>query len=226
MAKTFEKTIEDNLDFIINEMQRCAVNQFDYNGWSFSKQDKIKMLIYNSFALRASYDVFKKLKLSTFLGKTYTKKLFDIFIQRNDYDLFQFLFVDSLEDNPTPEINSLKEIKKGIDKTLNYLKFMKKSIYQSFYFRDDIKEKFPKLEDDIHNLIGDVNCVFDGREICMRKPLFTLYWSISEQKYTQVMDKISVFLKENNLHDLMCFKIKDETSEEQVVGNIEIINDY
>ncbi len=225
MKSKFEKVIEDNLDYIINEWQRCDVNQFNYNGFSCSKKDKIKQLIFFSAMLRGSYDVFEKLNLSKYFGKEYTEKLFEIFTLRNDYDLFQFLFVDSLIDNPEPEINSLNEIKEGIDRTLKSIDFSTRlSIYQAFYFRAKMSEKYPDLTEIIHNLIGDKNCEADGHEIGHK--LFSLYWHISKEKYIEIMSKIADWLKENNLSDLMYFEIEKKNSENQIIGSKKIIKEY
>jgi len=225
MKTKFQKLIETNYEYIFSEWKKCVVINHSYNGWTCSKQDEIKRLIFNSISLKSSYDIFVKLKLVKFFGKEYTEKLFDIFTKRNDYDLFQFIFDESFYDNETPNINTIKEIKKAIDEVLKNIDFTQNlSIYQVFYFRKEIKERNIDLSEIIHNLIGDENCISDGYE--NGDKLFSFSWHISKEKYIEIMDKITNFSNKNKLFDLMYFEIKKENSEPKIIGNTEIIKAY
>lgn len=142
MRKDYLILLNENYDYILDEWNKCEKERENYNGWQMNNTDDIKQLIYNSISLKLSYDIFYKFKLDKYLGKKYTDKLFSIFNKRNDYDLFRFIFNETICDNETPSLIKLSEVKENIDSSLEQIEFIENSVYQMFTFSDNIKDVY------------------------------------------------------------------------------------
>jgi len=204
---------QETLDYLTEQCKKLyrSEDREKFNGFSFTAEGKIRNLIYDSIGLKLSYEVLDKLNLKSLLGKKYTDKLFQIFVKRNDYDIFSFLF-DKESDEAT--LLSIKGVKKEIDRILNREKFISECIYQSFYFDMKIKEMFyagnifsnhkekmdvsegldlieemlntgeelfPTLREKIEEIIGKDNCIYDFYEFGQKE--FSLYWNIHKSVY-------------------------------------------
>lgn len=259
IEKKYEIQIEKHYNYIISEWKKACKNNENYNCFDLSNVGKIKQLLFHSFELKASFDVFTKLKLDKYLGEEYTEKMFGLFIKRNDYNLFMFLFSETIYDSNIPPYLTLIDVKNRIDSALKLNKLLDNSIYQCFIFSNKMQEKFfagdlylgienkdyeeklvtameiclsnnkqdffPTLQAEIHNLIGNENCVYDFHEI--GNDGFCLFWSIEKSKYSEIMKKISSWAKYKELEDYMFFDIKDENNNIlSSFGNKKVSNDY
>ena len=132
----YRKLIDYYKNDIIEEYLIISEEQDEYNCFNDSYADKIRRFIFDSYHLKWSYDAFYELKLDKFLGKTYTEKLFKIFLERPESDIHSFIFKSdenfdnigeyNVEDEYNVECYTLREIKQEIDERIEFWKNYKK----------------------------------------------------------------------------------------------------